>query len=54
MLSILLEKGSPNVLGRGPTLCVPAADGQAVDNDIFAAIETVWPHLGPSPGERLQ
>lgn len=53
-LTILFEKESPNVLGRGPTLRVPAADGQTVDADVFAAIEAVWPHLGPSPGERLQ
>lgn len=40
--------------GRGPTLHVPAADGTPVQDDVFAAVEAVWPDLGPSGCNRLQ
>ena len=53
-LTIVVGKELPPVLGRGPTLSVPAADGQDMATDIFAAIEAVWPRLGPPGGERLQ
>jgi 2-amino-4-hydroxy-6-hydroxymethyldihydropteridine diphosphokinase len=57
-LTVMLNEGFQDAkrraLGRGPTLRVPAADGQSVEADVFAAIEAVWPHLGPPGGERLQ
>lgn len=46
-LSILVDMPIASVSGRGPTLVVPAADGQSVETDVFAAIEAVWPRLGP-------
>jgi 2-amino-4-hydroxy-6-hydroxymethyldihydropteridine diphosphokinase len=46
-LSILVDMPAASARGRGPTLVVPAADGQSVDTDVFAAIEAVWPRLGP-------
>ena len=57
-LTVLVREATldanPLAMGRGPTLRVPAADGQGVDADVFAAIEAVWPHLGPLAGVRLQ
>jgi len=53
-LTIVIGKETPHTPGRGPTLTVPAADGQDVMTDVIAATEAVWPHLGPSGGERLQ
>jgi hypothetical protein len=57
-LTVVLNEGFQDAkrraLGRGPTLRVPTADGQSVEADVFAAIEAVWPHLGPPGGERLQ
>lgn len=57
-LTVLVHEGTrdanPLAMGRGPTLRVPATDGQSVDADVFAAIEAVWPHLGPLAGVRLQ
>lgn len=49
-----LQDAKHGVLGRGPTLRVPAADGQSVEADVFAAVEAVWPHLGRSGEIRLQ
>lgn len=42
-LTIVIGQETPHVAGRGPTLCVPAADGQDPATDVFAAIEAVWP-----------
>ncbi|MGE3240673.1 MAG: 2-amino-4-hydroxy-6-hydroxymethyldihydropteridine diphosphokinase [Pirellulales bacterium] len=53
-LTIVFGAERQPVPGRGPTLQVPAADGMPVGDDVFAAVEAVWPHLGPSAGERLQ
>lgn len=53
-LTIVLNEDEPTVPGRGPTLRVPAADGQEVMTDVFAAVEAVWPRLGSLPSERLQ
>jgi 2-amino-4-hydroxy-6-hydroxymethyldihydropteridine diphosphokinase len=57
-LTVLLQAGSADAnrgaLGHGPTLCVPAADGQSVEADVFAAIEAVWPRLGPLGEQSLQ
>jgi 2-amino-4-hydroxy-6-hydroxymethyldihydropteridine diphosphokinase len=49
-LSILHDLPIAEMHGRGPTLRVPVADGQEIEADIFAAIEAVWPRLGPSGG----
>jgi 7,8-dihydro-6-hydroxymethylpterin-pyrophosphokinase len=49
-LSILIDMPIASAHGRGPTLVVPAADGQSVETDVFAAIEAVWPRLGPLGG----
>lgn len=49
-LSILIDMPIASASGRGPTLVVPAADGQSVETDVFAAIEAVWPRLGPLGG----
>lgn len=53
-LTIVIGQETPQVPGRGPTLVVPAADGQDVTTDVFAAVTAVWPRLGPAGGERLQ
>jgi 2-amino-4-hydroxy-6-hydroxymethyldihydropteridine diphosphokinase len=57
-LTVMIHEGfadaSVFAMGRGPTLRVPASDGQDMETDVFAAIEAVWPRLGRSPGERLQ
>jgi 2-amino-4-hydroxy-6-hydroxymethyldihydropteridine diphosphokinase len=53
-LTIVLGQETPHVPGRGPTLGVPAADGQDMMTDVFAAVAAVWPRLGPAGGERLQ
>ena len=34
----------------GRRCVVPAADGQSVETEVFAAIEAVWPRLGPLGG----
>ena len=50
-LTILLHPGPHDgnflAMGRGPTLRVPVPDGQDIETDVFAAIEAVWPRLGP-------
>ncbi len=57
-LTVMIHEGfadaSVFAMRRGPTLRVPASDGQDMETDVFAAIEAVWPRLGRSPGERLQ
>ena len=40
--------------GRGPTLRISAADAGSVEQEALAAIEAVWPRLGPSGRKRLQ
>jgi 2-amino-4-hydroxy-6-hydroxymethyldihydropteridine diphosphokinase len=49
-LSILIDTPIDSLRDRGPALVVPAADGQSVEADVFAAIEAVWPRLGPLGG----
>jgi 2-amino-4-hydroxy-6-hydroxymethyldihydropteridine diphosphokinase len=40
--------------GRGPTLRLQAAHRATAEPEIFAAIESVWPDLGPTSTPRLQ
>jgi 2-amino-4-hydroxy-6-hydroxymethyldihydropteridine diphosphokinase len=40
--------------GRGPTLRLQSADSAAIQAEVFAAIESVWPDLGPASGNRLE
>ncbi|MEX2092273.1 MAG: 2-amino-4-hydroxy-6-hydroxymethyldihydropteridine diphosphokinase [Pirellulales bacterium] len=53
-LSILLDVATASEPGRGPTLRIAAASGADVVREAFAAIEAVWPRLGPWGGKRLQ
>lgn len=40
--------------GRGPMLRIATADPAAIQVEVFAAIESVWPDLGPSGANRLE
>jgi 2-amino-4-hydroxy-6-hydroxymethyldihydropteridine diphosphokinase len=40
--------------GRGPSLLVQAGDRAEIAQEVTAAIEAVWPDLGPSQGERVE
>ena len=40
--------------GRGPTLRLQTADPAAIRTEVFAAIESVWPELGPRIANRLE
>jgi hypothetical protein len=40
--------------GRGPTLRLQTADPAHIDMESLAAIEAVWPDLGPSNANRLE
>jgi 2-amino-4-hydroxy-6-hydroxymethyldihydropteridine diphosphokinase len=53
-LTVLLGGGWHAAPGRGPTLQLDVVNGDEVEREVFAAIEAVWPRLGPSGGERLQ
>jgi len=53
-LSILLDVATASEPGRGPTLRIATASGADVEREAFAAIEAVWPRLGPLGGQRLQ
>ena len=53
-LTILLGPPESNQTGRGPTLQIPATSRDSVVHDAFAAVEAVWPRLGPLGRERLQ
>jgi 2-amino-4-hydroxy-6-hydroxymethyldihydropteridine diphosphokinase len=53
-LTVLLGGTLADEWDRGPTLRVPAADGQETEVDVFAAVEAVWPRLGPAGDVRLQ
>jgi 2-amino-4-hydroxy-6-hydroxymethyldihydropteridine diphosphokinase len=53
-LTVLLGGTVADEWDRGPTLRVPTADGQDVNADVFAAVEAVWPRLGPAGDVRLQ
>jgi 2-amino-4-hydroxy-6-hydroxymethyldihydropteridine diphosphokinase len=33
--------------GRGPTLCIRQTDPLTIEREAFAAVQAVWPHLGP-------
>jgi 2-amino-4-hydroxy-6-hydroxymethyldihydropteridine diphosphokinase len=53
-LSILLDLASESEMGRGPLVRIASASRDEVRREVFAAIEAVWPRLGPPAGERLQ
>jgi len=40
--------------GRGPTLRLQPADRAAIETEVFAAMESIWPDLGPASGNRLE
>ncbi|MEX0612997.1 MAG: 2-amino-4-hydroxy-6-hydroxymethyldihydropteridine diphosphokinase [Pirellulales bacterium] len=40
--------------GRGPTLRLQASNQGALPEEVFAAVESVWPDLGPSSAGRLE
>jgi 2-amino-4-hydroxy-6-hydroxymethyldihydropteridine diphosphokinase len=40
--------------GRGPTLRLQHADPAAVRAEVFAAVESIWPDLGPPQANRLK
>jgi 2-amino-4-hydroxy-6-hydroxymethyldihydropteridine diphosphokinase len=40
--------------GRGPTLRLHTADPAEIDSEVLAAIEAVWPDLGPANTNRLE
>ncbi len=40
--------------GRGPILRLQLLDAAAIRDEVFAAVESVWPDLGPASGNRLE
>jgi 2-amino-4-hydroxy-6-hydroxymethyldihydropteridine diphosphokinase len=40
--------------GRGPTLRLQTVDWAEVESEVFAAIDSVWPALGPKTANRLK
>ena len=40
--------------GRGPTLQIPSSSVEGMSMEAFAAVQAVWPALGPSVGKRLE
>ncbi|MCI0492256.1 MAG: 2-amino-4-hydroxy-6-hydroxymethyldihydropteridine diphosphokinase, partial [Planctomycetes bacterium] len=50
-LTIIIRGDQPavwaNVPGRGPTLVLKAADQRAIEREVLAAVQAVWPGLGP-------
>ena len=40
--------------GRGPLLRLQLPDVAAIRDEVFAALQSVWPDLGPSSGNRLE
>ena len=40
--------------GRGPILRLQLSDAGAIRDEVFAAVESVWPDLGPTSGNRLE
>ena len=40
--------------GRGPTLRLQITDQAAIQEEVLAAIESVWPDLGPASANRLE
>lgn len=53
-LTILFRLPAASESGRGPTLQIAAASVVDVEREAFAAIEAIWPRLGPWGGKRLQ
>jgi 2-amino-4-hydroxy-6-hydroxymethyldihydropteridine diphosphokinase len=53
-LTILFRLPAASESERGPTLRIATASGTDVEREAFAAIEAVWPRLGPLGGQRLQ
>jgi hypothetical protein len=53
-LTILLGGPVEDEKDCGPTLRIVATAQEEVERDAFAAIEAVWPRLGPSGDMRLQ
>jgi hypothetical protein len=40
--------------GRGPTLRIPHAAVEGMSSEAIAAVQAIWPALGPPMGERLE
>jgi 2-amino-4-hydroxy-6-hydroxymethyldihydropteridine diphosphokinase len=40
--------------GRGPTLRLQISDPAAIEQEVFAAVESVWADLGPASATRLE
>lgn len=40
--------------GRGPTLRLQTPDRATIEAEVFAAMESVWPDLGPTSANRLE
>jgi 2-amino-4-hydroxy-6-hydroxymethyldihydropteridine diphosphokinase len=40
--------------GRGPTLRIPHVAAENMSSETIAAVEAIWPALGPRMGERLE
>jgi 2-amino-4-hydroxy-6-hydroxymethyldihydropteridine diphosphokinase len=62
-LTILLDPPTSNdvawlnlaqLAGRGPTLRIPSGSEDTVEREAIAAVEAVWPRLGPLGRKRLQ
>jgi 2-amino-4-hydroxy-6-hydroxymethyldihydropteridine diphosphokinase len=57
-LTIIIRGDQPavwaNVPGRGPTLVLKAADQRAIEREVLAAVQAVWPGLGPWLANRLE
>lgn len=53
-LTILLNAPSSSEMGLGPTLRICPIRSDEGEREAFAAVEAVWPRLGPSGGQRLQ
>jgi 2-amino-4-hydroxy-6-hydroxymethyldihydropteridine diphosphokinase len=48
-LTILFGTGVDRMPGRGPTLELASLPTEDVEQEVFAAVEAVWPRLGRSP-----
>jgi hypothetical protein len=40
--------------GRGPTLRLQTMDARAIDEELLAAVDAIWPDLGPPSENRLK
>jgi 2-amino-4-hydroxy-6-hydroxymethyldihydropteridine diphosphokinase len=53
-LSILLATPVESERDRGPVLRIGSPNQEFAERDAWAAVEAVWPRLGPAAGKRLQ